>query len=126
MKTFTSWMMVTALALTLGCGKKSESSTVDTYVSGMDKIAEAVEQVNDEAGARQAAQVIEAVRQDLEKTMSAMEAMSDTQKAMAFAQRASDLQKVQMRLATAMQSLAARPDLMRIIGDEMGKMPQLQ
>ena len=52
--------------------------------------------------------------------------MSEAKKAMALAAHAQDMQKAQMRLATAMSKLATRDqDALRIISDEMGKMPRL-
>ena len=76
--------------------------------------------------ARKAAQVIASVNQDLQKTVTELDGMSEAQRGALFGEHAEQLQKAQMRLATSMQALAAKPELLSIISEEMKKMPMVK
>lgn len=119
-------LAVAMIMMVTGCGRNKGPNVADEYVSGMDRIAEAVEKTKDEASARDAAQVIASVSQELEKSLSGLKEMSDAKKVMTFARNASELQRVQLRIAAAMQSLSVNPELLKIIGDEMNKIPEMQ
>jgi len=119
-------VIVLGMVLVSGCGKSGGGGVADDYVSAMNKIAAAVEAVNDEASARQAAEVIAVVNKDMEKTIAALQQMSDSEKALILSLRAEDLQKVQMRIASAIQKLASEPQYLRAISDEMQHMPSLK
>lgn len=117
-------LMAGSLALA-GCGD-SGGTQAETFVDEMNRIADAVEQVNSEEDARGVAHLIADAQKNMEEASKSLEGMSEAKKAMALAAHAQDMQKAQMRLATAMSKLATRDqDALRIISDEMGKMPRL-
>ncbi|PKP78809.1 MAG: hypothetical protein CVT81_02090 [Alphaproteobacteria bacterium HGW-Alphaproteobacteria-3] len=120
----TLMLMAGSLALA-GCGD-SGGTQAETFVDEMNRIADAVEQVNSEEDARGVAHLIADAQKNMEEASKSLEGMSEAKKAMALAAHAQDMQKAQMRLATAMSKLATRDqDALRIISDEMGKMPRL-
>lgn len=108
------------------CGRSLGAGVADAYLAGMNKIAGAVEQVKDDASARNAAQVIASVSKDLTATAATLDSMSEAEKASVFASRAAEMQTAQMRLATAMQGLASQPQWMRVISEEMQKLPTIK
>lgn len=114
-----------ALALA-GCGD-SGGTQMETFAGEMNRIAEAVEQVNNEEDARSVAHLIADAQKNMEEASNALEGMSDAEKGIAAAAHAKEVQQAQMRLATAMSSLAMRDQAaLRIISDEMSKMPRIQ
>jgi hypothetical protein len=144
MKQTLTFVLPLALALGLaGCGgggqnaaeapqPGSDSPTgggggfAGVYVSSLNRIAAALENVNDEASAREAAREIADVNLDLQAVTSETDGMSDAAKGMAFAARAQDLAQVQMRIAVAVQRInSTNIGLYSIISDEMGRMPKL-
>ncbi len=111
------------LALT-GCGKKTGGSNpADAYLSHLDGIAAAIETAKDEASARRAAETIADINRDMAAVTESLKSMSEQDKAAALTARMEEYQRVQMRISNAMQALAAQPQLMRIINDEMRNMP---
>lgn len=117
--------MVLAMVWVL-CGRSLGADVADVYLAAMNKIAGAVEQINDDASARKAAQVIASASEDLKATAATLDSMPDAEKASIFASRATEMQTAQMRLATAMQGLAAQPQWMVAISEEMKKLPTIK
>ncbi|GJL95526.1 MAG: hypothetical protein DHS20C05_19310 [Hyphococcus sp.] len=106
-------------------GKTKKSKVVDVYVSQMDNIADALEEVTDEKSAKKAAQAITKASKELEALSETVEGMSDIEKGMMFASRSQDFVAVQTRLATSMQKIAAEnPEYIEMIQEEMEKMPE--
>ncbi|MBX3496725.1 MAG: hypothetical protein KF769_10820 [Parvibaculum sp.] len=109
-----------------GCGD-SGGTQMETFAGEMNRIAEAVEQVNNEEDARGVAHLIADAQRKMEEASKALEGMSEAQRGIAAAAHAKEMQQAQMRLATAMSSLAMRDQAaLRIISDEMSKMPRIQ
>jgi hypothetical protein len=118
--------LVVAAAAMVGCGRGGAASVADEFVGGMDKIAAAVEDIEDEAGARKAAQVIASVSESMKESAAKVQGMPVMERSKVLAERAEDMQKAQRRLASAMQALATRPDLLQIVSEEMAKMPTME
>jgi|GEM_PF-4785888 len=94
-----------------GCGD-SGGTQMETFAGEMNRIAEAVEQVKNEEDARGVAHLIADAQKNMEEASKA---------------HAKEMQQAQMRLATAMGALAMRDQAaLRIISDEMSKMPRIQ
>ncbi len=103
-----------------GCGD-SGGTQMETFAGEMNRIAEAVEQVKNEEDARGVAHLIADAQKNMEEASKALE------RGLAAAAHAKEMQQAQMRLATAMGALAMRDQAaLRIISDEMSKMPRIQ
>ncbi len=89
-------------------------------------IAEAIENVEDEASARAAAQEIAKANIELGAVAKSLEDMSDAERAAAAQQYSAKYSEQQVRIASAMQRLVQHPEWLRIISDEMKKMPAMR
>ena len=152
MKSRIQFAMALAGALTLGltaCGKSGSSSetgegspssevlyakdadnaseAMDVYVSQMDRIASAMESVEDEASAKTAAEVIQSATKELDLLSKKFDSMSDTQKTAWAMTHAQKLQQVQMRIGLALQKISAQnPEQMQMLSQAMSDLPDVE
>ncbi len=106
-------------------GSYSASNPSDQLGTQLSNIAEAIENVEDDATARAAAQEIAKANHALASLAKSMEGMSDAQHTVAAQQYAAKYSQLQVRIASAMQRLVQHPEWLQIISDEMKKMPRL-
>lgn len=98
---------------------------LDIYFEEMSAIADAVETVEDDATARQAAVVIQASSDRLEQLSDQYENhFNNTTGAMAFANRQQEFMAVQTRLSNSMMKLMSRPELMQSVSEAMNSLPR--
>lgn len=147
MKIITSLLTISAVALLAACGggdSKSdiksdapaakrvaltpEAKMIDNYLVSMDKIADAIENVDDEASARNAASKIAAIQEEMEKLTEEFEGSEMNQQraymAMMSGPRRNEMIQTQTRISTSMMKLMTQPELISIIQEEMEKIPQ--
>ena len=89
-------------------------------------IAEAIENVEDEASVRAAAQEIAKANVELGAVSKSLEGMSDAEHAAAAQQYSAKYPEQHVRIASAMQRLLQHPEWLKIISDEVKKMPAMQ
>lgn len=107
--------------LLAACGDGANQS-VDVYADEMNRIADAVEQVETADDAREVADVIADAREKMDAATAQLDGMSDAEKAMISSSRAAEVAKAQARIAASMTSLAMRdPEALRIITAEFRK-----
>jgi hypothetical protein len=109
-----------------GCGKSAGDKAAEAYLAGMNDVATAIEKVEDEAGARKAAEVIGRVSKDMEKVSKDLEGLSEAEKNATEEKYGEDFAAAQKRIQSAMMKMITRPDLMTIIASEMEDMPRIQ
>jgi hypothetical protein len=115
-----------ATASATPAGKAAVTGPVGEYVAGLDAIAAALESVKDEASAKTAAKTIADVSTKLNRVTAEMEKMPKMERGMAFAGAMQEVSRVQMRVATAVQPLVAKPELMKLLGDAMKNIPKVK
>ena len=130
--------LAVALLLT-GCGKKDDvhgktgaditakSSADDigeAYINEMTRIADALESVEDEKSAKEAAKKLKVAVDGLNAMSEKLEGEISGPKAMqVFGGRYTELVEVQGRMATAMVNIQTNhPELMEIVSDEMERL----
>ena len=96
---------------------------VERYLEELNRLADALETVDDEASARQAAQTVAEINAEMETLQPQFEAMEENERAAMLRTHAAAFQEVQTRIAMAMEPLADRPDLLEIISEELENMP---
>ena len=104
-------------------GSFSASNPSDQMGIQLSNIAEAIENVKDEASARETARIIAKAGIELQGVAKSMEGMSDAEHAAAAQQHAAKYPQQQLRIMSAMQKLVHHPEWMKIIQDEMKRMP---
>lgn len=101
-------------------------SPMKAYTAGVTRIADAIGTIKDEATAKSAAATIAAANADLAAEVKRIDAMNDADRAAAAMTNMQELVAAQQKIAIAMSNMAMNnPALMRIVADELGKMPQL-
>jgi len=100
----------------------SPEEAVSIYVGGMNKIADALETVSDEASAQKAAGVIDAISSNLGKlSKNSEEKFSSAMTGVAFASNP-DIMKTQQRISAAMLKIAQTdPQLMTKLSKAMSQ-----
>ena len=117
--------LIAAIALS-GCGGSDKADAGASYVSGMSRIADALETVKDEDSAKAAAHEIGEATVKLEPVVDKINSMSSIEQAMMVRDHTAEMTEVQTRISTALQKIIAQdPKLMDIIGSELRGMPQL-
>lgn len=107
-------------------GDAKATGPMKEYTDGMDRIADAIADVDNEASARRAAQRIADVVRDMEGLQDRFDNMSDQEKTAAAIANASAITQSGTRVAAAMMTLQTQhPDLMQVIQEEMDKIPDL-
>ena len=97
------------------------------YTADVTKIADAIATVKDQASAKAAAGVIASTNTELAALIKQIDAMSDTDKASAAMANMQELVAAQQKIAIAMSNMAMNnPAEMKIVADELGKMPELK
>jgi hypothetical protein len=112
-----------AAAAVLGAiGGGANNPQMNAYVSNLQKVADALASVKDEASVRAVGQKLAPVFAEMEKQQTELEKMGDQQLAAAAMAAAPQM----MRIATQMSTFALQdPKLAEIIGEELDKMPNL-
>ncbi len=107
-------------------GSFSASNPSEQMGTQLSNIAEAIENVEDEASARTAAKVIARAKIELDGVAKSMAGMSDAERAAITQQYTAKYPQQQMRIASGMQRLVQHLEWMNIIQDEMKKMPGMR
>lgn len=98
------------------------------YLQGMDKVATALDNVNDEASAKKAAEIMAEIGEEFDELAEELDgAGASRQRAMAaiMVSRATELAAVQQRLAGNMMRIQTQhPELMPVISNAMNEMNQ--
>lgn len=102
-----------------------EQKLADTYISEMDKIADALERVNDEASAQAAAKAIAEASNMMEAAKQAYgEEMSGPAAMAVFMPRQQEFIAVQSRISMGMAGIAqSNPQFLQMISAEMENLP---
>ena len=117
----------TVPAITTPATDTPAAAAMKAYIADVTKISDAVATVKDEASARVAAATIAATNAELTSLIKQIDAMSDTDKASATMTNMQELVAAQQKIAIAMSNMAMNnPNLMQIVNDELGKMPELK
>lgn len=130
-------LMAASLALT-GCGQKSEvqgktgeditakSSNEDigeAYLNELDRIATALESIDDEASAKAAAKEINAATDGLEAMKEELGDLNGLRAVQIFGNRLSEMTQTQQRIAVAMSDLYTNhPEYAELVGDEIDRL----
>lgn len=96
------------------------------YIQGMDRVALALEDVNDEASAKKAAQVMSEIGKEFDELAEELEgAGANRERALAtvMMSRSTELMAVQQRMAANMMRIQSQhPELMPVISEAMAEM----
>jgi hypothetical protein len=104
-----------------------DTPVIPTYVSSLNKVADAVEAVSDEDSARAAARAIAEAGRELAAITARFEQMGDFQKATVLIQGAASMIEPNTRISLAMSKIATEhPELIEVIAIEMDKLPILE
>ena len=101
----------------------AQTDVMARYVKALNDIAGAIESVDSEASAREAARTIARVNAELEELSDIVEAMDPATRVAAFQSHGMEFVQAQHRMSTAMQNMMAHPEYFQIINNEMLKMP---
>ena len=106
---------------------KSAKEAVDIYAVHLGRIADALEAVETQEDAQNAAKVIAEATQEFETLSKKFRDSNNIQLTSAVAMRASELTGPQMRIGVAMHKLAVEhPEFLETISEAMREMPPLQ
>lgn len=107
-----------------GDGPSSEE-IADTYITEMNKVADAIDQINSEEDIEAVAATIQAAGVELQAISDQLGGSLTGMKAMkVIGSRAGDFMKTQQRLLTSMSAAAQRnPEIMQQIKKEMEQLP---
>ena len=103
----------------------AQTDVMGRYVEALNDIAGAIETVNDEASAREAAHTIAGVNVELDELAEIVDAMDPATRAGMFQTRGMEFIQAQQRMSMALQGMMAHPEYFQIINDEMKKMPDI-
>ena len=99
---------------------------VEVYSVHLNRIADAIESIESDADAENAARTIALASQEFEILAEKFDDANKVRLASAFARSADDLTQPQMRIGLAMQKLAMQnPDYLQKISEAMDEMPDL-
>ncbi|MEQ8747038.1 hypothetical protein [Pyruvatibacter sp.] len=113
--------LLASSVLLAACGGDANNAA-DVFADEMNRIADAVEQVQTAEDARNVAEIITDARARMDVATAEIEAMSDVEKAMMSSAHASKIAQAQARIATSMSMLAMRdPEALKIISAEFRK-----
>lgn len=103
----------------------SSAEIADTYITEMNKVADAIDQINSEEDMEAVAATIQAAGVELQAISDQLGGSLTGMKAMKFiGSRAGDFMKTQQRLLTSMSAAAQRnPEIMQQIKKEMEQLP---
>lgn len=100
---------------------------VEVYSVHLNRIADAIESIESDADAENAARTIALASQEFEILAEKFDNANKVRLASAFARSADDLTQPQMRIGLAMQKLAMQnPDYLQKISEAMDEMPDLK
>jgi hypothetical protein len=119
---------VAVLALA-GCGssEKSANDVGQTYVTTLDRVADALESVKDEASAKKAASEIAKANDVMQSMVDEINSMSQTEQVMMVQKNAAKMAEAETRISQAMQKIVSdNPQLLDVIGSEIQDMPKLK
>ena len=120
-KSFFPMLVLASSFVLVACGGGANDAA-DVFADEMNRIADAVEQVETADDARSVAEVIADARAKMDVATAEINAMSDVEKAMMSSSRASDIAQAQARIAASMSMLAMRdPEALKIISAEFRK-----
>ena len=96
------------------------------YTANFVKVADAFSAVTDEASAKAAAERLAPVLAEMEQQSAALENMTEAEQMQAAMAAMPELLAAQMKISTAMQTWATKPELMEIISKELDKIPEIE
>lgn len=103
------------------------NAAMNSYVADLQKMADAVAAVKDEPSARAAADAIDKLSPEMADYAKQLDGLSDSDKAAVVMAHVQELTAAQQKLATSMSGLGMNnPQLLQIIGDKVGKAPQMK
>jgi hypothetical protein len=114
------------LIFTISTAEAQSAEIGQAYIEQLNVIADALDTIDDEASAREAAVEIGAANMELEEIADSMQGLSDNEMLAMVQSIAPQLTEIQGRIATTMQRLSANPEYFSIIGDELSNMPNMQ
>jgi hypothetical protein len=110
----------------LGSGGAQTNPQMKAYTANFVKVADTFSAVTDEASAKAAAEKLAPVLAEMEQQSAALEKMTEAEQMQAAMAAMPELLAAQMKISTAMQTWAAKPELMRIVSEELDKIPQVE
>ncbi|MBI1358860.1 MAG: hypothetical protein GC155_01100 [Alphaproteobacteria bacterium] len=106
---------------------ETAAAAMKAYTADVTQIADAISGVTDEASAHETAKVIARINPELDRLVKQIEGMNSEDTTAAGISNMPDLVAAQQKIAVAMSAMAMNdPASMKIISDELGKMPELR
>lgn len=115
-----------AMAALSGLGGGQMNPQMKAYTANFVKVADAFSTVTDEASAKAAAQKLAPIFAEMETQSAALEKMTEAEQMQATMAAMPELLAAQMKISAAMQTWAAKPELMEILGKELDKIPEVK